>query len=67
MDHLDSTGIIGETELAQWADLSVAVLRKWRREGRGPRYLKLGRLVRYRVRDVDLWLNAHAVERGRKA
>jgi hypothetical protein len=55
---------ICETELARRANVSTAVLRKWRREGKGPRFLKLGRLIRYLVRDVDAWLEAHAVDVG---
>ena len=51
---------ITETELARRTDVSTAVLRKWRREGKGPRFLKLGRLIRYLVQDVDAWLQAQA-------
>jgi transcriptional regulator with XRE-family HTH domain len=53
---------MSESELARRANVSVAVLRKWRRDQSGPRYLKLGRLVRYLERDVDTWLEAHAVD-----
>jgi len=62
----ESARAVSESELARRADVSIAVLRKWRREGRGPRFLKLGRLIRYLVRDVDAWLEAHAVDGGRK-
>lgn len=57
---------MSETELARRADVSTAALRKWRREGKGPRFLKIGRLIRYLVRDVDAWLEAHAVDGRRK-
>ena len=30
----------------------------WRIKGVGPRYIKIGRLVRYRLEDVELWLEA---------
>ena len=30
----------------------------WRIKGVGPRYIKIGRLVRYRPEDVELWLEA---------
>lgn len=33
-----------------------STLEVWRSLGRGPRYLKLGRSVRYRKRDVERWL-----------
>ena len=51
---------ITETELARRTEVSTAVLRKWRREGKGPRFLKLGRLIRYFVQNVDAWLQAQA-------
>ncbi len=57
-----SAAAMTESELARRASVSVAVLRKWRREGKGPRFLKLGRLVRYLVGDVDDWLQSHAFE-----
>ena len=33
-----------------------------RRERRGPRFLKVGKLVRYRRADIEAYLSAHAVE-----
>lgn len=59
----NSARAINEGELARQANISTAVLRKWRREGKGPRFIKLGRLVRYLITDVEVWLDAHAVDR----
>jgi len=53
---------ISETELARRADVSVAALRKWRRLGIGPRFLRLGRLVRYLDSDIRQWLESNAVD-----
>ena len=39
--------------------LSVSTLNKWRTDGRGPRYVKLGRSVCYLVKDLDAWLEQH--------
>jgi predicted DNA-binding transcriptional regulator AlpA len=64
VNHLDEARAISESELARQANISTAVLRMWRRQGKGPRYVKLGRLVRYLNRDVDVWLNQHAVDEG---
>jgi predicted DNA-binding transcriptional regulator AlpA len=60
----DSPRAMSETELARRISVSTAVLRKWRREGNGPRFLKLGRLVRYLVSDVDAWLEARSFDGG---
>ena len=58
---IEGVRAINESELARQANISTAVLRKWRREGKGPRFVKLGRLVRYLARDVDAWLDEQAV------
>jgi len=64
MGHGTSSMAMNESEVAQLASVSIALLRKWRRQGTGPRFLKLGRLVRYLVKDVDAWLNSQVFEGG---
>jgi predicted DNA-binding transcriptional regulator AlpA len=54
---------VSETELALRTGVSVGALRKWRRQKTGPRYLKLGRLVRYLESDVFDWLESQAADR----
>ncbi|MFA1701659.1 helix-turn-helix transcriptional regulator [Mycobacterium intracellulare] len=36
-------------------------LKMWRRKGIGPAYVKFGNRVRYRVADIEAWLDAHTV------
>ena len=36
--------------------LSASTLNKWRTQGRGPKFVKLGRSVCYRTADIDAWL-----------
>jgi len=48
--------LLNEKELAAKLKVSVAALRRWRLEGRGPRVTKVERLVRYREADVALYL-----------
>ncbi|WP_094288413.1 helix-turn-helix transcriptional regulator [Mycobacterium lehmannii] len=36
-------------------------LKLWRRKGVGPRYVKFGNRVRYRVSDIEAWLADHTV------
>jgi predicted DNA-binding transcriptional regulator AlpA len=38
--------------------VSQRTLQRWRLEGVGPKFLKLGRLVRYRKSDLDRWADA---------
>lgn len=61
MEH-DKNSAINESELARRAAVSTAALRKWRREGTGPRFLRLGRCVRYLIQDVDTWLHSRAFD-----
>jgi predicted DNA-binding transcriptional regulator AlpA len=35
--------------------ISEKTLANWRSQGRGPRYLKIGRLVRYAMADLEDW------------
>jgi predicted DNA-binding transcriptional regulator AlpA len=50
-----------ERELAEMGVCSVRTLQLWRLLGRGPRYIKVGRAVRYRFSDVEGWLAARAI------
>lgn len=51
--------LIDEVALAVRLGISRSTLQSWRYSGRGPRYIKLGRLVRYRNADVEAYLNEH--------
>lgn len=51
-----------ESETARQVGCSVSGLRKKRQNGSGPRFIRLGRLVRYLASDVQAWLDAHAIE-----
>lgn len=62
--------LLPETEAAHYIGMSVAYLRMDRCRGRvgnrtpGPPFLKLGRSVRYDVRDLDAWLAERRVDRS---
>lgn len=46
---------------AEYVGLGKSTLDKLRTTGGGPRYLKLGRAVRYRVSDLETWMERQAV------
>jgi excisionase family DNA binding protein len=48
--------LLTEDDVAKELNLSLASLRRWRLEKRGPRFIKVGSLVRYRPEDVEAWL-----------
>ena len=54
--------LVDERDAAKVLSCSVALLRKWRLLGKGPRYHKIGRLVRYAEADLADYLNANRVE-----
>lgn len=54
--------VITEREAAAFTGVSQAALRLWRRESRGPAYVRFGRAIRYRVDDLDRFLDQHRVE-----
>jgi len=46
-------------QAAHYVGLSGRALEKMRRQGRGPRFRKHGRYVRYHIADLDAWSDAH--------
>ena len=57
-----TTRALTEREVSEQLGLSVATLRAWRHRGKGPRFLRLGRSVRYLPSDVDDFVRASAVD-----
>ena len=50
-------GLLNTIEAAEALRLAAGTLEKLRTYGGGPRYVKLGRAVRYRREDLDAWLS----------
>jgi predicted DNA-binding transcriptional regulator AlpA len=48
--------LLNEHDVARVTGLSVASVRRWRLLRQGPRYLKIGSAVRYRMEDISAWL-----------
>jgi excisionase family DNA binding protein len=48
--------LLTEEDVARQLHISVASLRRWRLERRGPPFIKVGSLVRYRPEEVEAWL-----------
>lgn len=56
---MDEESVLTARQAAQYVRVSEAALRLWRADGRGPRYFKAGaKLIRYRRRDLDSWIEA---------
>ena len=59
---MHSQEVMTERQVSEIYGFTVPYLRRARRERRGPRFLKLGKLVRYRKSDIEAFLTAHAIE-----
>lgn len=46
---------INQSDLAKRWGISPRTLERWRWVGEGPRFLKIGGLVRYRLEDVEAY------------
>lgn len=57
-----SDELLTPEETAALLKVTVRTLRYWREQGTGPQYVRVGRRVRYRRRDLDAWLRQHEGE-----
>ncbi len=53
-----NNNLLTTQQLAEYLGVAVSTLIQYRRDGNGPTYIKLGHLVRYRMQDVESWLEA---------
>jgi predicted site-specific integrase-resolvase len=58
------TLVVTERDAAKMLSVSPAALRRWRREGRGPGFCRVERLIRYRIADLEAYLASVAQSRG---
>jgi len=56
------TRILTDVQVAERLGVSRFTVRSWRLKGVGPRFLKMGRAVRYRSKDVDEYERQALVE-----
>ena len=54
--------LLTRPEVAEMLKVSAKVLCNWAVSGRGPQFVKVGRLVRYRMADLEKWLSEHTVK-----
>jgi len=66
METKTTTGNVGtaltERDLASILKVSTATLRAWRYLGKGPRFVRYGRIVRYLPSDVETFVNENLVD-----
>lgn len=50
--------MFAQAEVAELLGVTERCIEGWRVRGGGPRYVRVGRLIRYRHSDVSAWLDA---------
>jgi excisionase family DNA binding protein len=59
--HNITPAVMTEQELAKYLRVSLPTVNRWRKAGKGPKWFRPdpdGRLVRYRIQDVDAYMEA---------
>jgi predicted DNA-binding transcriptional regulator AlpA len=57
----DVDAALNENQAAEFLGLSTRTLQAWRVRGCGPRYVKIGRSVRYQRRELVAFQQSHTV------
>lgn len=52
--------LMGPAAVAEYLGVPITTLYKWNSDGNGPRRIRVGKHVRYRLADVDTWLDERA-------
>ena len=55
------TALLSQRDCARLLGLSVRTLERMRVSGTGPKFLKIGNAVRYRLQDIEAWLASRVV------
>ena len=62
MDQIIRIRSLDEKEAAKILGLAVQTLRNWRHLRKGPKYVKLGRSIRYRYEDLEEFIQKKKID-----
>ena len=54
----DDESLLNEAEAAKFLAVSVRTLQAWRTRESGPPFVRLGRAIRYRLKDLIEWVRS---------
>lgn len=57
----DGDALLAESQAADLLNLSSRTLQAWRAKGIGPSFVRAGRAIRYRKRDLIAWVESNTV------
>jgi len=63
---MNNKQLMDSDEAAEYLGLKRTTLEAWRCKGGGPLYLKLGRAVKYRLADLDAFIEERVYETTRE-
>jgi predicted DNA-binding transcriptional regulator AlpA len=55
----DDESLLNEAEAAKFLAVSVRTLQAWRTRDSGPPFVRLGRAIRYRLKDLIEWVRSN--------
>jgi Helix-turn-helix domain len=59
--RIDEDALVTEVQAAEFLNLSVRTLQSWRQSNSKINFIRCGRAVRYRVRDLRAWIESNTV------
>jgi excisionase family DNA binding protein len=60
VDVLRKKGLLSPTQLAEYIGVPVDTVYIWNQRGSGPKFARVGKHVRYRLTDVESWLESRS-------
>jgi predicted DNA-binding transcriptional regulator AlpA len=63
----DLDTLLNESQTAELLNVSMRTLQAWRARGLGPPVVRLGRAVRFRRRDLLLWIDNNTISQSEHA
>lgn len=58
MESITTSSLLKEKEVARLLNVEMATLRRWRWQGKGPSFVKIGSAVRYDQADIDAFIQS---------
>lgn len=62
IESAQSGHLLNNDETADMLGVSRRTLPVWRVQGRGPKFIKIGKLVRYKREEIDAWMRQHTYD-----
>lgn len=59
--NLNQEALLDDAQAAKFLNIATGTLPVWRTKGKGPKYLKISKCVRYRVADLEEYIQKNTV------